>query len=166
MLKDKLAQIYLELWREGWSEREPRSFVYYVSNETCPHGSLGRRRQHFFPKWDDQDHDSPTIWIERTPAPVKSHEPALEDADLDELMALAHELGHLDSYRNGTYVSSADRAVSPSTRMAEEVNAWAYAEARLRALGFEMWSAFEDLRARALASYRDDFAAEASTRAT
>jgi hypothetical protein len=109
----------------------------------------------FTTRWSDRPPVTPRIWIERTPEPHEHNRPDLADATLEELMSLAHELGHLDSYRRGTYVSTDDSSVSKDIRMREETSAWEYAERRLRSLRFSTWQSFYAHREAAIASHHN-----------
>jgi hypothetical protein len=57
------------------------------------------------------------------------------DANLEELISLAHERGHEASWRAGTYVPES---------MPEERRAWGWTGDLLRSLGFSEWTAFDE----------------------
>ncbi len=106
----------------------------------------------FFPEYDQIDlyrhgaaphpQGSPLEAAARSPRPT------------EELVSLAHELGHLDSKLRGNVFPPTDSEHA----YAEELRAWHFAEGLLRENDFEEWDAFRALRGQGLASYRDNLA--------
>jgi len=99
---------------------------------------------------------------------------------IDELVILAHEAGHFDSYRAAHHTDDYARAVDAfkghlatfgqanrsaldpelvAIVFAEERRAWKFARARLEALGFTHWPSFEEHEARGLGFYVERFKA-------
>jgi hypothetical protein len=88
------------------------------------------------------------------------------DDPVFEVLTLAHEGGHADSWRQGyrtaPYVAVVDRALEPEARfesaealliLDEECRAWLYGRARLCGVGFMKWDRFEERKAEALEIY-------------
>jgi hypothetical protein len=85
---------------------------------------------------------------------------------LSELITLAHELGHAQSWRLGyrttVYLDVVDRVYEPGRSFAfdeavlvldEELRAWRFARSILGQKGFTKWAAFDEHKTRALAIY-------------
>jgi hypothetical protein len=106
-----------------------------------------------------RDDDEPQIWIRREPPPDDTDAPDPNGATVDELIALAHEVGHLTSHRNGTYVATYNRlggqltAEDRTAILEEEMRAWQHAATLLRAHGFDAWDAFDRKRGESLGVY-------------
>ncbi len=71
---------------------------------------------------------------------------------LAELITLAHELGHHESFLRGTYTEE-DHA-RPEECYLEEIRAWTHARTILEEHGFEDWRSFEFQEREALEGYR------------
>lgn len=97
---------------------------------------------------------------------VRADGPAPWDLTPSELSALAHELGHFVSHRQGTAPEHLDdpRLMTPEqvaalsvarrgATVAEEVLAWDIAKVILEAVGFAAWPTFDANRDEALAGY-------------
>jgi hypothetical protein len=131
MLSEEHARIYEKLWRLS-SKAEPTAAPVYWDKGGMPNREVGL----FTPPQDEGD--IPRIRIARDNPPDDLAEdtiPDLDGATLDELITLAHERGHEESWHAGTY------PIDPPT-MSEERRAWSHAERLMRALGFHEWKAF------------------------
>lgn len=114
----------------------------------------------FFPEHDQID-------VYRDGAPSHPDGSPLEAAQksqrpTEELVCLAHELGHLESKLQGNPFPPP----SHEHIYAEEIRAWHLAERLLRENDFDDWSVFLALRTQGLASYRDNLALSDSQVAT
>lgn len=122
VLEGKLAEIYVKLWHmSDHAERPVR--VRYVRGGFV--NVVDGASALFFTDLDSRPH--PGIWVRRERVPAESSKPDLEGASLGELITLAHERGHEQSWRDATY-----RAMT----MEEEKRAWTLAEQLLQGLGF------------------------------
>jgi hypothetical protein len=104
-------------------------------------------------------HEHDRIELYRPGAPPHPQGSPLEAAarsprPTEELVSLAHELGHLDSKLRGNVFPPLDG----EHVYAEELRAWHFAEFLLKQNDFEEWDAFRLLRDQGLASYRDNLA--------
>jgi len=129
MLTSELGRIYTALWTLSREADPPVNPVYWDASDMEKDASAL-----FIPP--QYDGDDPQIRVARVRPPDDSEDvppPDLNGASLRELISLAHERGHEQSLREGTY-----RAMT----MEEEQRAWSYAEKLLRALGFQEWPAF------------------------
>lgn len=136
-LEGEFAEIYRTLWEDCGTS--PAIHVVYMAPPHFPNGEAAL----FYRSM--QGEERPGIWVQRWPVPPDSDEPDLEGADVRELISLAHERGHEQSYREGTYEADC---------MPEEHRAWKHARARLERLGFEDWPAFEEAKAVSMARHR------------
>jgi hypothetical protein len=160
MLDVKHAAIYVALWRDAGGG-DGAYVIWYALPDEMPAGtSRPEGGAAFSTGFDDADEPEPRIWIQRAEHPSGARGPIDPDvggANMNELLSLAHELGHFASNARGTYVASIDGSAPAAARLAEEVGAWEHARGRLAELGFDEWAPFERLRADALASYGRQF---------
>lgn len=128
-----------------------------------PGGSFERdERGHFSPPRLEQRQERPCIRIIRDAVDQPGDAVA-------ELLTLAHEAGHFDSWHQRTRPSNfehlSDRlrnkvsgrplsTVEQKTIWNEEIRAWEHARDRLEELGFTAWEVFGAGKGRSLASYR------------
>lgn len=130
----------------------------------------------------DSDHPRPQIVLARPSYREPADEPSMtlatgESADLlAELVTLAHEGGHLRSWRAGNhtpeYIEAAiamhnllepGNVVTPEQErlyLEEEHRAWDHARSLLAEHGFEEWDDFQEAKARGLNEYRRIFSGE------
>jgi hypothetical protein len=104
----------------------------------------------FFP-----EHDQIDIYREGAPrspagAPLDAAEASLKPTE--ELVWLAHELGHLKSKLSGHQLPPEN---VPEKVYGEEVRAWRFARRLLHDNAFTEWRVFDALHERALGTYRD-----------
>jgi hypothetical protein len=112
----------------------------------------------FFP-----EHDQIDVYRDGAPsnprgAPVEAA--AASQNPTEELVWLAHELGHLHSKLRGN--PSPPPADIPEQVYAEELRAWAFAWQLLREEGFSEWKTFDALRDHGLGSYLEHLRLSAS----
>lgn len=141
MLTPELERIYTALWTLAREAKPPVDPVYWHAGDM-----QGACALFIPPQYDGQD---PQIRIASAAPPDDSEDippPDLNGASLRELISLAHERGHEQSWRERTY---------PVTMtMVEERRAWSHAEKLLRALGFQEWSAFHVHKQESLDEHR------------
>ena len=129
MLTPELARIYAALWMLSREATPPVDPVYWDTRD-MQNGA----RALFIPPASDGD--VPQIRVARVQPPDDSEDippPDFGGANVRELISLAHERGHEESWRAKTY---------EVRTMSEEHRAWSHAEMLLRALGFQEWSEF------------------------
>lgn len=112
--------------------------------------------------------DAPIGWI----SVYREHSTSPEDA-MEELLTIAHEFGHAQSFMRGlrgeSYLGAADKvtagefaALSERERclvLSEERRAWRFGRENLARVGFDDWSEYWQRRARALREYLRRFEA-------
>jgi hypothetical protein len=159
----QLAKIYTELWHLSDNATPPVKVLYRPDMfGSFDPGQVGK----FVPYLEDKKEnkrDLPQIWIKRTPPPVPEYKPDPDGADLRELITLAHERGHEQSWRDKTYM--ANTIADMANTIAEERRAWDHAECFLRKRRFEHWTEFnaskqESLDQHVLVALRRKFAAQ------
>lgn len=142
MLEGRLAEIYKELWSEdelpekpSWylADDDARPVKVFYDTFSFKDGEAGKFMTHR--ERDGRITDGPQIWIYRQQPPDPQDEPDLAGAGPEELITLAHERGHEQSWRDRTY---------RATTMAEERRAWGHARRILGSLDFTEWTEFED----------------------
>lgn len=140
MLEGRLAEIYEHLWLMS-ENKKPRVRVMYRPANAFKAEYSGAAAI-FMTSLGGRDH--PGIWVQRDQPPAAQNKHDTSGATVSELVSLAHERGHEQSWRDGTY--------EPMS-MPEERRAWTHAEALLRSLGFDAWDVFEEHKAISLGEH-------------
>ena len=142
MLEGEFARIYERLWRLDEAGESGWAVVFY---RTAPFeaGESGKYMQYTV-RPDGRRHERREIWVRRERAPSPQDEPSIATATLDELIMLAHERGHNESDRRGTYKANS---------LAEERRAWQLARELLARWNFGDWGAFDAHEQHSLAEH-------------
>jgi hypothetical protein len=159
-LTTKQREIYAKLWTSELTGNPPIPCLY------SPPGLCRRASGLFSTHPYDPDKFRPEVWLARAPTPKPRTEPDLAGATLEELLVLAHELGHVRSYRKNERPDGYRHAVDAGAPnwstlkehqkamiSDEEVRAWDYARVILTDEGFDDWGAYEEKRANSLGVY-------------